>query len=255
MTVEQRFAPVAHELRDGIIEHYRDRGQRLDTEAGLRTLDTNSTLAPRRAGVLLEVLAAGGGPADVAGLRIADLGCGFGALSLYFAAAGAEVVGIDPHRARSAVSADIARRLSLAATFQLGWIDDLVLPSESFDLAVLNNSLCYIVPRAQRRRAMHHMLRILAPGGWVVMTNPSRAAPTDPFTGMPLIHQLPPGLARRLTRGRTPPRSHVRLLTAAGASRELRRAGFTSVRSHRVGGRSWIPSRYVHHAARRPPES
>jgi SAM-dependent methyltransferase len=252
MTLERQFAPVVHALRDGIIEHYAERGQRLDTDAGLRTLDTNSTLAARRAGTLLEVLAASGGPAGVDGLRVADLGCGFGALSLYFAAGGAEVIGIDPHTERSAVAAGIARRLGLAATFERGWIDDLVLPGESFDVAVLNNSLCYIVPRAQRRSALRHTLRILHPGGWIVMCNPSRIAPTDPFTGLPLLHQLPPELARRLTRRRTPARSHVRLQTAFAASRELRRAGFTSVRYHRVGDRRWRPSRYQHHAGQRP---
>jgi SAM-dependent methyltransferase len=251
---DPEYALVVRALRDGIIEHYHERGERLDTDSGLRTLDTNSTLAADRAGVLLEMLARGGGPSDLTGLRVADLGCGFGALSLCFAVAGAEVVGVDPKSGRSAVAAAIADELSLPASFQRGWLQGLVLPDESFDIAVLNNSLCYIVPREDRRRALEHTFRILAPGGWAVLRNPSRMAPSDPFTGMPLIHQLPPGLARRLTRRMASPRSHVRLRTATSLSLELRRAGFRSVQSHRVEKR-WYPPRYQHHVARRPPAS
>src|SRR5262249_8618256 len=153
MHEDAQFAPVVRALRDEIIEHYRDRGERLDTPAGLRTLDTNSTLAARRGALLLQVLADRGGATDLAGLRVADPGCGFGALSLYFASKGAEVIGVDPNAERSQVASRIAEYLSLSATFTRGWMDDLVLPDASFDLAVLNNSLCYVVGRGDRARA------------------------------------------------------------------------------------------------------
>ena len=218
MDVEREFAPVARALRDAIIEHYRDRGEQLDTVAGLRTLDTNSSLVARRGALVLEVLARSGGPASIDGLRVADLGCGFGALSLYFAVAGADVTGVDPNTERPAVAAAVADAFSLPATFERGWVDDLVLPVASFDVAVLNNSLCYVVPRADRMRALRHTHQLLVAGGWAVLRNPSRAALLDPFTGLPLVHQLPPRLARRLTRRRTSPRSDVRLRTARSAS-------------------------------------
>jgi len=48
-----------------------------------------------------------------------------------------------------------------------------VLADEQFALAVLNNSLCYIVARRERVRALRHTLRVLVPGGWVVMRNPA----------------------------------------------------------------------------------
>ncbi len=51
------FAPVAHDLRDGIIEHYERRSESLDSPAGLVTLDTNSILAARRGRLLLRLLA------------------------------------------------------------------------------------------------------------------------------------------------------------------------------------------------------
>jgi SAM-dependent methyltransferase len=256
MTVgpERRFAVVARALRDAIIEHYHELGEPLDTASGRATLDTNSTLAPRRGAVILELLSRAGGPKALDGLRVADLGCGFGALSLYFATAGAEVVGIDPKAARLAVPAGIAADLGLAATFQRGWADDLVLDDETFDVAVANNSLCYLTSRGDRRRALRHAYRILVPGGWLAMRNPSRTAPVDPFTGLPLVHHLPPRAAGWVTRRRRPARSAVRLRTSPGMSWELWRAGFRSVRSPRIDEPGWRPARYHHHAGRRPPE-
>lgn len=250
--VDRRFAEVARALREEVVEHYRERGEDIDTPAGRRTLDTNTTLAARRGALLLELIARGGGPPDVAGLRVVDLGCGFGALALYLATAGAEVVGVDPNADRQQVAVRVAERLRLPATFRRGWLEDLVLPDASFDVAVLNNSLCYLVPRTERLRALRHVRRVLRPDGVLVTRNPARTAPLDPFTGLPLVHQLPPRVAARLLRHRTPPRSPVRLLTAGAASRELRRAGFTAVRAERVGQRWWLPPRYQHHVARAP---
>jgi len=250
--LDRRFAEVSRVLRDEIIEHYRDRGEKLDTPAGRRTLDTNTTLAAQRGALLLALLAARGGPTDLHGLNVIDLGCGFGAISLYLATAGAEVLGIDPKAERHAVGARAAARLRLPATFRRGWLEDLVVDDERFDIAVLNNSLCYIVPRSERMRALRHTLRVLVPGGWLVTRNPSRMAPLDPFTGLPLVHQVPPALAARLLQRRTPPRSAVRLHTGGGASRELRRAGFTAVRRQRIDETRWLPPRYQHHTARRP---
>lgn len=250
---ERQFAVVARALRDAIIEHYHELGEPLDTPSGRATLDTNSTLAPRRGEVVLELLSRAGGPGDLAGLRVADLGCGFGALSLYFASLGATVVGIDPKAARLAVPTRIAAELGLAATFRRGWADDLALEDEAFDVAVANNSLCYLTARSDRRRALRHAHRILVPGGWLAMRNPSRTAPVDPFTGLPFIHHLPLRGAQWVTRRRRPARSAVRLRTSPGMSWELWRAGFRSIRSPRIDEPRWRPARYHHHAGRRTP--
>jgi SAM-dependent methyltransferase len=251
--LERQYAQVARVLRDGIIEHYRARGEDLGTPAGLRTLDTNTTLAARRGDLLLRVLARRGGPADVRGLQIADLGCGFGSLSLYLALAGAQVTGVDPNMERAKVSEAAAERLGLPARFQRGWMEDLTLEDAKFDLVVLNNSLCYIVGRADRRAALKHILRIMRPGAWAVLRNPSRMSPLDPFTNLPLVHQLPRPLGALLVRRRARPRSNVRLLTAGAASRELRAAGFAGVHYQLIDQPWWRPPRYQHHTARKSP--
>ena len=253
MNSEVDFASIARRLRDEIIEHFRDRGEAIDDAPGLRTLDTNSNLVPQRAELLLELVARRSGRNSLAGLDVADLGCGFGAMSLYFASAGARVVGVDPNRERFEVGVRLAREFDLDAGFEHGWLEALPLADASFDLVVLNNSFCYVTDRSDRRTALRHIHRTARPGGRLVMRNPSLATPLDPFTGLPLVHQMPAALAApflKLTaRGRT--RSKVRLLSGPSAKHELQRAGFEEVRVERQA-RERRPARYQHVTARRP---
>jgi SAM-dependent methyltransferase len=223
-------------LRDHIIEHCERTGARLDTRAGLRTLDTNSTLAAERGRLLLRVLAeAGCGP--VAGRRVLDLGAGFGALSLYFAHLGAEVVAVDPREDRMRVGVAVARRYGLPVSAITAHADVLPLPDAAFHIAVVNNSLCYLVDRRVRRAALAELLRVLMPGGWIVLRNPNRITPLDPFTGIPLLALLPPALSRRVATGLRRHRSDVRLTSPYGAVLELRRAGFAQARWRAAPGR------------------
>jgi SAM-dependent methyltransferase len=247
------FTRIHRSLRGRIIEHYRDRGEPIDDDLGRRTLDTNSTLVPQRAGLLIDLVSRRLGRDSVRGLDVADLGCGFGAISLYFAAAGAHVRGVDPNDERFAVGAEVAREMRLDASFQRGWIEALPLEDSSFDLIVINNSFCYLTVRTDRRCALEHVLRVGRPGARLVMRNPGLGSPLDPFTGLPLVHQVPEPFAKpflRLTeRGRT--RSKVRLMSAAAAKRELEEAGFDEVHIERsVGERR--PARYQHLTAKRP---
>ncbi len=250
---DKDFARVVRRLRDEIIEYYRVRGESIEGEEGLRTLDTNSTLVPQRAGLLFDLYAGRTGRDSVEGLTVADMGCGFGAISLYFANAGARVVGMDPNEERFQVGARLAESLRLDASFTRGWLEEMALPDGHFDLVLLNNSLCYVTDRKDRRRGLAHVLRILRPGGWVVARDPSRTSPLDPFTGLPLVHQLPTPLARPVLRlsARGRARSSVRLTSPRAGRRELRRAGFQDVKSaHRAPGKP--PARYHHLTGRRP---
>ncbi len=247
------FAPIAHELRDEIIEHYERRGERLDTAAGLVTLDTNSMLAAHRGRLPLRLLAeAGGGPVE--GQRVLDLGAGFGALALYYAHLGADVVAVDPNQERADVALAIAGRRGLALRFVCAHAQSLPLPDASVDLVVANNSLCYIVERSEHERALREIRRVLRPGGWLIVRNPNRLHPRDQFTGIPLLGLLSPALAERVIARLGRHRSNVRLRTPGGAVRELRRAGFQAVHWRAVPGHR-RPARlagYHHVLARRP---
>ncbi len=57
-------------------------------------------------------------------------------------------------------------------------MQDLQLPDAGFDIAVLNNSLCYIVPTNERMAALSEALRVLEPGGVLISRNPNRWHPT-----------------------------------------------------------------------------
>lgn len=228
------FLAIVHDLRDGIIEHYERHGRRLDTPAGLRTLDTNSVLAASRGRLLLRLLAERGmGPIE--GLRVLDLGAGFGALALYFAHLGAQVVAVDPDAQRAQVALTIATRRGLHLSAVVARAQSLPFADGCFDLAVANNSLCYIAGRDEYRLALSEMHRVLRPDGWLAMRNPNRLHPRDQFTGLPLLGLLPASLAQRVTHALGRNRPEVRIHSPHRAARQVRSAGFAQAhwRAHR----------------------
>jgi ubiquinone/menaquinone biosynthesis C-methylase UbiE len=254
---QRDFAPIADSLRLGVISFYAERGERLDDAAGVNTLETNSGYVERRAAPLLELLSLSSGHDSLEGMQVLDLGCGFGALSLYFAARGGLVTGIDPIEDRLGVGRDVAAAHELPVRFEKGMMEELELPNASFDLAVQNNSLCYVVAGRDRDRALRETFRVLRPGGYLIMRNPNRWHPVDQFTGLPLIQLLPTQRAARAAELMGKPRSTVRLTSPPAARRELRSAGFAEV-AHVASPASRWPrfakpfARYQHLLARRP---
>jgi SAM-dependent methyltransferase len=253
MTSPPRFANLSRALRDEVIQYYEQTGKRLEGVEGIKTLDTNSTLAADRGRLLLRILAdAGGGP--VTGRRVLDLGAGFAAVSVYLAHIGAEVVAVDPNAGRLDVGLRVARRYRLPVAAVTAHADCLPLPDASFHVVVANNSLCYIVDPQVRRAALSEIFRVLMPRGWLVMRNPNRLSPIDPFTGLPLLATMPPALARQAARLAGRDRSHVRLMSPGGAARELTALGFSDAMRrpppHKRAG--WQFGRYHHVVARRP---
>jgi SAM-dependent methyltransferase len=251
------FRSIADSLREEVVRYYRARGEDLSGPAGDRTLETNSSLVESRGGLLLHILEQAGGPRSVEGLRVVDLGCGLGALSVFFAAHGATVVGLDRDRSRMEVGAAVAGRYGLAVEFLAGSMQRLDLPDGAFDLAVQNNSLCYILPREDRARALSEAWRVLRPGGRLLIHNPNRWTPVDQFTGLPAITFLPPIAATRVARALGRPRSRVRLTSPLEAKRELRRAGFPHPRMIAPPASGWTGflralARYQHLVAQRP---
>lgn len=173
-SVPPAFAGLAHDLRDGIIEHHEQLGERLDTPAGRQTLDANSVLAAERGRTLLRPLAERG-MGSIQGLRVLDLGAGFGALSLYFSHLGAKVVAVDPDEQRLRVALAIARRRGLDLSAAGASAQSLPFPDASFDLVVANDSLRYTLDRNDRRTASSEIHRVLRPGGWVAGRPPAPA--------------------------------------------------------------------------------
>jgi 2-polyprenyl-3-methyl-5-hydroxy-6-metoxy-1,4-benzoquinol methylase len=255
--VTRDFDPIAESLRREVLAYFRERGEEISGPAGLNTLETNSGFVERRAVPLVEILRDHTEIETMEGLRVLDLGCGFGALSAFFAARGATVTGVDLKEDRFEVGRAVAAEHGLDAEFRSGRMQDLDLPDEAFDLAVQNNSLCYIVPREARRAALSETLRILRPGGPVVIRNPNRWSARDQFTGIPLLQLLPPKQAVAVANRLGKERSLVRLTSGPEAVRELRHAGFEDVHNVSPADRSWPAfmrpvARYQHLIGRRP---
>lgn len=226
------FAMIALSLRREVLRLNYDRGLRMTSSAAINTLITNADLAESRASMLERALSEAGVP-SVRGLDVLDLGCGFGALALVFAAHGARVTALDPNDERMQVGATVARHHGLEVQWVVGAMQDARLPARGFDVVVMNNSLCYVVNRRARRAALEHAHRVLRPGGAIVLRNPNRLHPRDQFTGLPLLGTLPPRLANGVAWVLRRHRSRVRMLSGRAARRELRRAGFVLVRSVR----------------------
>ena len=250
------FAPVAADLRERVVRFHQERGEPLQGAAGDNTLETNSGYVERRAAPLLRMLAESGTP-SLAGLDLIDLGCGFGALACFFAAHGARVTALDPNGPRLAVGRDVAAAHGLDVTFGRGRLEATGAADAGFDVAVQNNSLCYVVARETRADALAETLRVLRPGGIVIARNPNRWHPQDQFTGLPLLHLAPPetavALAARLGRRR----SLVRLTSPLESRRELRAAGFRDIRQAGFVDSARpeplkLVARYHHFTARRP---
>jgi 2-polyprenyl-3-methyl-5-hydroxy-6-metoxy-1,4-benzoquinol methylase len=241
-------------LRREILRHYYDSGRSLTSEAGLRTLETNSGLAEVRASTLEQVLTCAH-LSSLRGRKLLDLGCGFGALALVFATRGAQVTALDPNSDRLEVGARVAAEHGLGIAWRVGEMGTTPLGREEFEVVIMNNSFCYVVELSARRAALQNVWRALAPGGVLVIRSPNRVRLQDQFTRLPLVGLLPPAGAATLSRALGRNRSHVRLLSNVAARRELRRAGFVAVESVEPTerGRLLAPfASYQHLIARRP---
>lgn len=230
MTTTQRsslpFETVAGALREEILKLRESGEEPLEGLSGIRTLETNSGLVALRAGRLLETAVARDPQFDLGGANLLDLGCGFGGLAVRFAHLGANVTAIDPNESRMEVGRAVAERFDLPVRWARGFMQELPLPDRSFDVVIVNNALCYVVPPSQRLLSLVHIWRVLVPGGRLLMCEPSRNAIFDPFTGLPLLSKLPPRGATRAAKLLGRDRSTVRLLSARAQRAELARVGF-----------------------------
>lgn len=107
-----------------------------------------------------------------AGSHVLDVGTGTGRWARWFAAAGADVTGIDIEPAR------LARAASLSPTPRDGVVpavrylemgaDALSFPADAFD-AVNSVTVLQHIPEATRRRAIAEIARVLRPGGRAII--------------------------------------------------------------------------------------
>ncbi len=111
---------------------------------------------------------------ELDGLRLADIGCGDGALVRLTTRLGARVTGIDPSESQlgRARAADPVGE----EDYLQGVGEDLPLPDASLDVAVFFNSLHH-VPVEHQGAALAEAARALKPGGLLYVVEPIAAGP------------------------------------------------------------------------------
>jgi SAM-dependent methyltransferase len=247
------FGEIAATLRRELLEH-----AALEPAGALdrASVETNSGLVERRGRPIAAIACERLGAASLVGTRLLDLGCGYGGLAALFAFEGARVTAVDSNAGRLQTVARVAARHSLDVSPLRGRMERLGFADGSFDVAVMNNSFVYLVDSELRRRALAEALRVLTPGGVLVMRNANRLHPVDQFTGLPLIHLLPPATAVRAATLLGRRRSLCRPRSPGATRRELDAAGFADTAHHATSDRlARAPKtvgRYTHLSALRP---
>ncbi len=124
------------------------------------------------------------------GTRLLDAGCGAGLVALLAVLRGAEVSAIDA----SVNLLDVARQRLPAADIREADLEDLPFPDAAFDAAIAINSVFYA---ADPQAALRELVRVVRPGGRVVVTSWGRAEQCEYGAVIramsPLMPPPPPG--------------------------------------------------------------
>jgi SAM-dependent methyltransferase len=155
-------------------------------ESGLREYQDGERFFRHFAGTLRH--------ANLRGLRILDLGCGYGGRTIYYAnvCAAEHVDGIEI----SPLMVERCRRLAMeldctGVRFSVGFAEDLPFSSESFDAAISFDVLEHVRDPV---RAVSEVARVLRPGGRIWFVFPTylgaRASHLDYLTLVPGLHRI-----------------------------------------------------------------
>ncbi len=111
------------------------------------------------------------------GQRMLDLGTGTGLLARRFAAEGADVDGIDVSADQIAMARTAADREGVGARFQVAAAESLPFADDAFDVVTANQCWLYF----DLARAVPEVLRVLGPGGRLLVSHFSFMPRLDPI--------------------------------------------------------------------------
>lgn len=135
------------------------------------------------------------------GLRIAEVGCGFGRMAIELAYRGARVVGVEVGREYLEIADTLAGAFGSGQGLRLvcGCAEALPLPSDAFDFVWSDQTIEHVrdVPAA-----LSEMVRVLRPGGLLMVRCPNYLRPwmREPHLAVPWPPFLPRPCYRRLIR-------------------------------------------------------
>ena len=107
------------------------------------------------------------------GEHVLDVGCGTGTLALEVArraGRAGRVVGVDPSSEQIARAHSKAARYKVPVDFQIGVIEHLAFPDQTFDM-VLSTLMMHHVPAPLKRQGLAEIARVLKPGGRLVIAD------------------------------------------------------------------------------------
>ena len=141
------------------------------------------------------------------GDRVLDVACGTGNLTLTalsYAGPGGKVYGIDAAPEMIELAKKKASQAGLGVVFEVGLIEQLAFPDAGFDV-VISRLAIHHLPDDLKRRGFAEILRVLKPGGHLLITdfspptNPVLNHITSALVGPHMMHtnvsSLPPMLA------------------------------------------------------------
>jgi ubiquinone/menaquinone biosynthesis C-methylase UbiE len=107
------------------------------------------------------------------GEQVLDVGCGTGTFALVVArrvGRAGLVVGIDPSTEQIAWASSKAARRNMPVEFQIGVIEQLAFPDQTFDV-VLSTLMMHHLPAPLKRQGLAEIARVLKPGGRLVIAD------------------------------------------------------------------------------------
>ncbi len=105
-----------------------------------------------------------------------DVGCGTGTLAMEVArrlGRAGRVAGVDPSPEQIARARAKAARRHVPIDFQIGVIEQLAFPDQTFDVA-LSTLMMHHVPESLKRQGLAEIARVLKPGGRLVIADFTR---------------------------------------------------------------------------------
>ena len=108
-----------------------------------------------------------------AGEQVLDTGCGTGTLALKVArrvGRAGSVAGIDPGEIQIASARAKAARRHVPIDFQVGVIEHLPFPDQTFDV-VFSTLMMHHLPAGLKRQGLTEILRVLKPGGYLLIAD------------------------------------------------------------------------------------